>query len=445
MRMMVVAMKTKAAPAAVAIEKSASAFAATQKVIPGGVNSPVRAFGAVGGTPRFISRAEGAVVTDLDGNDYVDYVGSWGPLILGHKDERVAAAASKALGRGWSYGAPTEVETHLAEQIIRDFASIEKVRFVNSGTEAVMSAIRLSRGATGRDVIVKCEGCYHGHVDALLVKAGSGLATFGAPSSAGVPAPVTATTMVVPYNDLDAARTAFESCGDQIAAFLIEPIAGNMGCVPPADGYLSGLRSLCDRHRALLIFDEIITGYRVSLGGGQKLYGIRPDLTCLGKIIGGGMPVGAYGGRADLMDQLSPLGPVYQAGTLSGNPLAMAAGLATLQALHEPEVYPKLDTLSKRLVEGLKLAAREAGVDTFHTRVGSMSGMFFQPGPVRNYADASRSDTKKYAAFFHAMLERGHYFAPSQFETTFVSTAHTDEQIGATIAAAREAFANMAK
>lgn len=420
--------------------KSQAAFSAALKVLAGGVNSPVRAFGAIGGVPRFIAKAKGALLTDLDGNDYIDYVCSWGPLILGHADERVAAAASKVLGKGWSYGAPTEAETRLAERITEDFPSIERLRFVSSGTEAAMSAVRLARGFTGRDIVVKCEGCYHGHEDALLVKAGSGLATFGTPSSAGVPAAMAANTLVVPYNNIAAAREAFETYGPQIAAFLVEPVAGNMGCVPPGDGYLAALRTLCDEAGTLLIFDEVITGYRVALGGAQEVFGVRPDLTCLGKIIGGGMPVGAYGGRADIMEKLSPVGPVYQAGTLSGNPLAMAAGLATLEALHEPGTYGKLDALAMRLADGLRDAAAAAGIPAFVTRVGSMCTVFFQPGPVTDYATAARSDTKAYAQFVHAMLERGVYLPPSQFETFFVSTAHTEEQINQTLAAAAEAL-----
>jgi len=419
-------------------EKSQAAFTAALKVLAGGVDSPVRAFGAVGGVPRFIAKGKGSVISDLDGNDYVDYVCSWGPLILGHADERVAAAASKVLGKGWSYGTPTEAETRLAERIVSDYPSIERLRFVSSGTEAVMSAVRLARGFTGRELVVKCEGCYHGHVDALLVKAGSGLATFGTPSSAGVPPAMTAGTLVVPYNDLEAARRVLEAHGSRIAAFLVEPVAGNMGCVPPKDGYLVGLRHLCDDAGVLLVFDEVITGYRVSVGGAQGCYGVAPDLTCLGKVIGGGMPVGAYGGRADIMDQLSPVGPVYQAGTLSGNPLAMAAGLATVDALHEPDVYEKLDALAARLVYGLTTAAESAGVAACATRVGSMCTLFFQPGPVTDYATAGRSDTKAYAAFFHGMLESGFYLPPSQFETFFVSTAHTEEQIDQTISAAAE-------
>lgn len=422
------------------IDKSKAAFEDARRVLAGGVNSPVRAFGGVGGTPLFIARAEGAELIDIDGNEYIDYVGSWGPMILGHADERVAAAASKALDKGWSYGAPTEIETRLAECIIGDFPSIEKIRFVNSGTEATMSAIRLARGFTGRDLIVKFEGCYHGHADALLVKAGSGLATFGTPSSAGVPASVTSCTIVLPYNDLAAVERVFAEQGGQVACVLIEPVAGNMGCVPPLPGYLAGLRECCTKHGALLIFDEVMTGYRVGPGGAQKLYEIVPDITCFGKIIGGGLPVGAYGARAEIMDKLSPLGPVYQAGTLSGNPLAMAAGLATLQAVHEEGFYTQLEMRASRLAEGLKAAATSAGVTFTQNRVGSMATLFFQAGPVTDWASAARSDTAAYARFFHAMLDRGVYLAPSQFEVMFVSMAHTFELIDATIAAAEEAF-----
>jgi glutamate-1-semialdehyde 2,1-aminomutase len=395
---------------------------------------------AVGGAPRFISGAQGALIKDLDGNQYIDYVGSWGPMILGHADERVGAALSKALRKGWSYGAPTELETRLGERIVDDFPSIELVRLVTSGTEATMSAIRLARGYTGRDLVVKCEGCYHGHVDALLVSAGSGLATFGTPSSAGVTEGMTSGTLVVPYNDLQAAGEVFDTHGEQIAAFIVEPIAGNMGCVPPRDGYLAGLGDLCSRYGALLVFDEVITGYRVGIGGAQQLYGVEPDLTCLGKIVGGGMPIGAYGGRVDIMEQLSPLGPVYQAGTLSGNPLAVAAGLTTIEALHESGVYADLDRVSGRLAEGLSAGAREAGLEVYQTRVGSMLGMFFQAGPVVDYQSAMKSDTKRYACFFHAMLDGGVYLAPSQYETMFVSLAHTDEHIDKTIEMAGRAY-----
>jgi glutamate-1-semialdehyde 2,1-aminomutase len=422
------------------IDKSQAAQAAALKTLIGGVNSPVRAFKAVGGTPRWIAKAKGAIITDIDGNDYIDYVGSWGPMILGHADERISAAASKTLDKGWSYGAPTELETRLAESIVGDFPSIRRIRFVNSGTEATMSAIRLARGFTGRELIVKCEGCYHGHVDSLLVKSGSGLATFGTASSAGVPEAVAASTLVVPFNSLEAAASVFAEHGPRIAAFLVEPVAGNMGVVPPAEGYLAGLRKLCDAHDVLLIFDEVMTGYRVGLGGAQGLYGVNPDLTCLGKIVGGGLPVGAYGGRAEIMEKLSPLGPVYQAGTLSGNPLAMAAGLATLEALHQPGQYEKLEMLSAHLEQGWRSATEQAGVPAYFTRVGSMMCLFFQEGPVSDYSSAARSDTKLYARFFHAMLNRGVYLAPSQFEAVFVSLAHTPELIDQTVAAAASAF-----
>jgi glutamate-1-semialdehyde 2,1-aminomutase len=361
-------------------------------------------------------------------------------MILGHADERVAAAASKILGKGWSFGAPTEAETRLAEQIVADVPSIERIRFVNSGTEATMSAIRLARGFTGRELIVKCEGCYHGHADALLVKGGSGLATFGTPSSAGVPDSATAATLVIPYNSLEEANRVFAQHGSRIAGILVEPVAGNMGCVPPLQGYLDQLRRLCDQHGALLIFDEVMTGFRVHLGGAQGLYGARPDLTCLGKIVGGGFPVGAYGGRAEIMGKLSPEGPVYQAGTLSGNPLAMAAGRATLQALHEEGVYEQLEARSEKLAEGLAAAAAKSGITTCQNRVGSMMTVFFQAGPVVDWTTAARSDAAAFGKFFHAMLARGVYLPPSQYEALFVSLAHTDEQIDETIAAAEEAF-----
>ncbi|MBN1346063.1 MAG: glutamate-1-semialdehyde 2,1-aminomutase [Phycisphaerae bacterium] len=423
--------------------KSEEAYRSSCRVLPGGVNSPVRAFGGVGGTPRFIEKAKGAILTDLDGNEYIDYVGSWGPLILGHADDRVVAAVSKALCHGSSFGAPTVRETRLAELVIAGVPSIEKVRFVNSGTEATMSAIRLARGYTGRDVVIKVEGCYHGHVDALLVSAGSGATTFGTPSSPGVPEGVTSATVVIRFNSLDAARAVFAEHGDRIACLVVEPIAGNMGCIPPADGYLQGLGDLCRAHGALYILDEVMTGFRVGYGGAQGLYGLRPDLTCLGKIIGGGLPVGAFGGRAEIMDRLSPLGPVYQAGTLSGNPLAMAAGIAMLEALGDPGVYNDLEARSARLAEGLEQAARGAGVPTFHTRVGSMMCTFFTDGPVTDYTSAKRCDTEAYGRFFHSMLEGGVYLAPSQFECAFVSTAHTDELIARTIEAAKEAFASI--
>ncbi|MBN1491063.1 MAG: glutamate-1-semialdehyde 2,1-aminomutase [Phycisphaerae bacterium] len=420
--------------------RSGQAFEAARAVLAGGVNSPVRAFGAVGGTPRFIAKASGAILTDVDGNTYIDYVGSWGPMILGHADSRVVAAVDKALARGSSFGAPTEQETRLAELVVSAFPSIERIRFVNSGTEATMSAIRLARGFTGRDLIVKCIGCYHGHVDALLVQAGSGPTTFGTPSSAGIPQAVVGQTLTIPYNDLAAAGEAFEAFPGQIAALLVEPVAGNMGVVPPAPGFLEGLRALCDKAGTLLIFDEVITGFRVAFGGAQEAFGVRPDITCLGKIIGGGLPVGAYGAREEIMAKLTPGGPVYQAGTLSGNPLAMAAGVATLEALAEPGVYERLEATSAALAEALAATARAAGLPTVHTRVGSMLCTFMTTGPVTDCASALRSDTKAYAAFFHAMLERGVYLAPAQFESMFVSLAHTAEHIERTAIAAEEAF-----
>ena len=420
--------------------KSKAAFEAAGRVMPGGVNSPVRAFRGVGGTPRVIAKAKGAVITDVDGNSYIDYVGSWGPLILGHADERVVAAIDKAAAKGCSFGAPTEAETQLAELIVSRVPSIEMVRMVNSGTEAGMSAIRLARGYTGRDKIIKFEGCYHGHSDALLVQAGSGAMTFGSPSSPGVPAGTVADTLVLSYNDLDAVEAALSEHGKQMAAVLVEPIAGNMGCILPNTGYLEGLRRLCTEHDVLLIFDEVMTGFRVAPGGTQQLYGVQPDLTCLGKIVGGGLPVAAYGGRREIMEQVSPVGAVYQAGTLSGNPLGMAAGIATLHALAEEGVYESLEASAAKLAQGLRSAAAGAGVATRHTRVGSMMCTFFSSEPVTDFASAGRCDTRAYAVFFHAMLDRGVYLAPSQFECLFVSLAHTDEQIEETIAAAAEAF-----
>ena len=410
-------------------------------MIPGGVNSPVRAFGAVGGVPRFIERGQGAYLFDADGNRTIDHVCSWGPLILGHADGRVVEAIRRAAELGSSFGAPTQAETRLAEAVCRRFASIEKVRFVNSGTEATMSALRLARAATGRDLVVKCRGCYHGHVDSLLVQAGSGAMTLGVPSSPGVPASLAATTVLIDYNDLASAAAAMAAHAGRVAAIIVEPVAGNMGVIPPADGYLAGLRRLCNDAGSLLILDEVITGFRLAPGGAQEFYGVAADLTCLGKIIGGGLPVGAYGGPARLMDQLAPDGPVYQAGTLSGNPLAMAAGLVTLNALAQPGVYDRLESLAARLAEGLTRAARDGGVPVTLNRVGSMMTGFFHPGPVTSYRAAADSDTDRYRRFFHAMLERGVYLAPSQFEAMFVSTAHSDADIDRTIAAAAESLA----
>jgi len=412
-------------------------------VLVGGVNSPVRAFNGVGGDPFFVASGKGAHITDADGNDLIDYVLSWGPLVLGHAFPSVVEAVTKAMGRGASFGIPTEMEIRLAEKVIKLVPSIEKVRLVTSGTEATMSAIRLARGYTGRDVIIKAEGCYHGHADGLLVKAGSGLTTLGTPTSPGVPANYAACTLNMPYNDLDAARTIFEARGDEIACIIIEPVAGNMGVVLPEPGYLQGLRDLTKQYGALLIFDEVMTGFRVALGGAQARYGVTPDLTVLGKVIGGGLPVGAYGGPAAIMDRLSPLGPVYQAGTLSGNPLACAAGMATLEALEKPGVFEGIENSMKTLCAGLGAAAKAAGVPVYQTQVGSMACMFFHDGPVTNYTQATASSTGKYSKFFWGMLQRGVYLAPSQFEAAFMSSAHTDADIAKTIEAAEAALKDL--
>ena len=418
------------------MERSESLFAAAQSLIPGGVNSPVRAFRGVGGTPFFVARAEGARISDVDGRTYIDFLGSWGPLILGHAAPALVEALTDAVRRGTSYGAPTGGEVEMAQVISRAMPAVEMLRLVSSGTEAAMSAIRLARGATGRDAIVKFDGCYHGHADSLLVKAGSGGATFGVPDSLGVPSALAALTIALPFNDLDAVRRTFAARGAEIAAVIVEPVAGNMGVVPPAPGFLAGLAEITRQHGALLIFDEVITGFRVAPGGAQALYGVRPDLTCLGKIIGGGLPVGAYGGRRDLMERVSPLGGVYQAGTLSGNPLAVAAGLATLRALADPAVYARLEALGARMARGLEDAAARAGVPVTVNRVGSMLTAFFTDAPVTDYASARRSDTKRYARYFHAMLERGVFLAPSQFEAAFVSLAHTEADLDAAADAA---------
>jgi glutamate-1-semialdehyde 2,1-aminomutase len=463
--------KPKAPPARYA--KSEKLFADAVKLMPGGVSSPVRSFKSVGATPVFIKEGKGARLTDVDNHTYIDYVLSYGPLIAGHCPQPVRAAVAKQIDKGSSYGCSNEYEILLARAIAAAMPNVPMVRFVNSGTEATMSALRLARGATRRDIIVKCAGCYHGHVDALLVEAGSGATTHGHPSSPGIPEGITHNTALVPFNDLDAAARIFEKVGDKIAAFVLEPICGNIGVVPPLPGYLEGLRDLCDKYGTLLVFDEVMTGFRVALGGAQGLYGIRPDLTCLGKIIGGGLPVGAYGGRPELMNQVSPAGPVYQAGTLSGNPLSMAAGIATLSLLDDaaaattgaPSPYTQLESLSARLEEGLKEAAAAAGVPIALQRVGSMLTPFFlsqaqaasaaaadssvalgstAPTPgvpvIKNYADALQCDTQAYARFFRAMLDRGIMLPPSQFEAWFVSTAHTEADIDETIAAAREAF-----
>lgn len=423
--------------------QSTRLFERARKVIPGGVNSPVRAFKAVGRDPLFIDRAEGCTLVDADGNRYIDYVGSWGPMILGHSHPKVVEAIREAAGRGTSYGAPTASEIELAERVCEAFPNIESVRMVSSGTEATMSAIRLARGFTGRDKILKFEGCYHGHADSLLVAAGSGVATLGIPSSPGVPADFARHTLTAAYNDLAQVKALVEEHGTDVAAIILEPIAGNMGCVPPQAGFLEGLRALCDRHGMLLIIDEVMTGFRVAFGGAQQLYGVRGDLVCLGKIIGGGLPVGAFGGRRDIMQSLAPEGAVYQAGTLSGNPLAMSAGLATLKLLGEEGVYEQLEQSGAYLADGLRQAARAAGVTSCLQRVGSMFCSYFQAGPVHSFADACNSDTKAFAAFFGHMLDLGVHLAPSQFEAGFISLAHTREDLDRTIEAAGRALRAM--
>ncbi|NMG35357.1 glutamate-1-semialdehyde 2,1-aminomutase [Azoarcus sp. TTM-91] len=418
-------------------------FQRAQRTIPGGVNSPVRAFRSVGGTPRFIERAEGARVWDADGKAYVDYVGSWGPAITGHAHPAIVEAVREAALRGLSFGAPTESEVEMAERICALLPSVEMVRLVSSGTEATMSAIRLARGFTGRDAIVKFEGCYHGHADSLLVKAGSGLLTFGNPSSGGVPADFAHHTIVLDYNDLEQVETAFKARGREIAAVIVEPVAGNMNLVKPAPGFLEGLRRLCDEYGAVLIFDEVMTGFRVGPRGAQGLYGIVPDLTTLGKVIGGGMPVGAFGGRRDIMEKIAPLGPVYQAGTLSGSPVAVAAGLASLKLIEAPGFYAALGARTAALAAGLADAAREHGVAFSADTVGGMFGVYFSARPPASSADVMASDRERFNRFFHAMLDAGHYFAPSAFEAGFVSAAHTEGDIAATVAAAREVFAKL--
>ncbi|PYN75229.1 MAG: glutamate-1-semialdehyde-2,1-aminomutase [Candidatus Rokuibacteriota bacterium] len=420
---------------------SKSLFEAACRRIPGGVNSPVRAFGGVGGEPFFVARGEGARIWDVEGRSYLDFLGSWGPLILGHAAPTVVAAVTEAAARGTSYGAPTALEVEMAEAITAAYPSIELVRLVSSGTEAALSAIRVARGATGRELLLKFDGCYHGHSDSLLVKAGSGGATFSIPDSAGVPAPLAQLTLTAAFNDLDGVRAIFRERGRKIAAVIVEPVAGNMGVVPPRPGFLEGLRELTQAHDAVLIFDEVITGFRVAYGGAQELYGVQPDLTCLGKIIGGGLPVGAYGGSRSLMNHVAPLGAVYQAGTLSGNPLAVAAGLATLARLRDREVYRRLEALGSELERGLRDAAAKANVPLTVNRVGSMLTAFFCDGAVTDYASAKRADTKRYARYFHAMLERGVFLAPSQFEAAFVSLAHTDADIALAGRAAAEALA----
>jgi glutamate-1-semialdehyde 2,1-aminomutase len=421
-------------------KRSEQLFEEALRYLPGGVDSPVRAFKAVGGTPLFIKRGRGSRVYDEDGNEFIDYVGSWGPLILGHANPRVVRALKKAVQSGTSFGAPTELETTLAKLICEAMPSIEMVRFVSSGTEAAMSAIRLARAFTGRNKVVKFAGCYHGHSDGLLAKAGSGMATLSISGSPGVPAEITSDTLVAPYNNPEKVEQFFKQFGAQIAAVIVEPIAGNMGVVLPQPGFLEGLRSLTRKSRALLIFDEVITGFRVAYGGAQKLYKIAPDLTCLGKIIGGGLPVGAYGGRKDIMEMVSPSGEVYQAGTLAGNPLAMTAGIETLTVLKRGSAYQELEKKASVLQKGVVEAADNAGVDVQLPRIGSMFTLFFTKGPVTDYENAAKSDTNLYSKFFHRMLSQGVYFPPSQFEAAFVSLAHTYKDIGETISAAEKAF-----
>ena len=416
-----------------------------EMLIPGGVNSPVRAFRAVGGDPLFVVRGQGSHIWDADSNEYIDYIGSWGPLILGHAAPVVIDALTAAMRNGTSFGASTPAEADLAELVISAFPHMQKIRFVSSGTEATMSAIRLARAYTKRKFIVKFEGCYHGHADALLVKAGSGVATLGIPGSAGVPEEFTQFTLALPYNDTDALEEAFKKFKGQVACVIIEPVVGNMGCVPPARGYLEAVRAVTSNDGAVLIFDEVMTGFRLAFGGAQELYTIKPDLTTMGKIIGGGLPVGAYGGASEIMDLVAPLGPMYQAGTLSGNPLAMAAGYAQLRYLKEHrDVYAKLDRLSSELVAGVAAAAKSAGVPMTHNRVGSMFTWFFTPGPVTDWDSASKSDTKAFGRFFRNMLDAGIYLPPAQYEAAFLGAAHTEEDVKKTIAAAKQAFAMVA-
>ncbi|MGB1848673.1 MAG: glutamate-1-semialdehyde 2,1-aminomutase [Litorivicinaceae bacterium] len=422
------------------MSRSEQLFKRASQSIAGGVNSPVRAFRAVGGTPVFFSRAEGPYLYDADGKQYIDYIGSWGPMIAGHANPRVLQAVRDAIENGLSFGAPTAIETEMAELVKSFFPSMERLRFCSSGTEATMSAIRLARGFTGRDTIVKFEGCYHGHSDSLLVKAGSGALTFGVPSSPGVPADLAKHTMNLPFNDLNAATKFFEKRGDSIACVIIEPITGNMNMILPQPGYLEGLRALCDQFGVVLIFDEVMTGFRVAMGGAQALKGIRPDLTSLGKIIGGGMPVGAFGGRQDIMDMLAPLGPVYQAGTLSGNPVAMAAGIATLSELSQPGFYDVLNAATERFVSGMVSAASDAGVSIQGVSRGGMFGLFFADQPVNSFAEVTACDEEVFKRFFHLMLDRGIYLAPSMYEAGFVSSKHSESVISTTLAAAKEAF-----
>ncbi|MFM5820888.1 MULTISPECIES: glutamate-1-semialdehyde 2,1-aminomutase [Aeromonas] len=427
------------------MSKSDQLFEQARQTIPGGVNSPVRAFNGVGGTPRFIDHADGAYLYDVDGQAYVDYIGSWGPMLLGHNHPAIKAAVIKAVEKGLSYGAPTEIEVLMAEKVRQIVPSMEQVRMVNSGTEATMSAIRLARGYTGRDKIVKFEGCYHGHADSLLVKAGSGALTLGQPNSPGVPADFAKHTLTCVYNDLDSVREAFTQYGSEIACIIVEPVAGNMNCIPPVPGFLEGLRAICDEFGALLILDEVMTGFRVSLRGAQGHYNIDPDLTTLGKIIGAGMPVGAFGGKKKVMQHIAPTGPVYQAGTLSGNPVAMAAGLAMLDLLLEPGLYDRLSAKTARVAEGLKAAAAKHGIPLAITYVGGMFGFFFTEEPeITRYEQVTRCDMERFKRFYHLMLEEGVYLAPSAYEAGFLSLAHGDKEIEHTLAAAERSFAKLA-
>ena len=424
--------------------RSADLFKRAQEFIPGGVNSPVRAFKGVGGTPLFIKKAEGAYLIDEDDQRYIDYVGSWGPMITGHADKDILDVVRNRLDLGLSYGAPTSLETEMAELLCELVPSMEKVRMVNSGTEATMSAIRLARGYTGRDKIVKFEGCYHGHSDSLLVKAGSGALTFGVPTSPGVPADFAQHTLTLTFNDIQGVRECFKELGDQIACIIVEPVAGNMNCIPPQAGFLEALREVCTESGALLIFDEVMTGFRVALGGAQQHYTIDPDLTTLGKIVGGGLPVGAFGGKAEFMDKLSPLGPVYQAGTLSGNPLAMAAGLALLKKIRQTDFHKHLNTYAERLTQGLEERAKIAGIPFMTQQVGGMFGLFFtEQTAVHNFAEATACDQDRFNAFFHAMLKAGVYLAPSAYEAGFISSAHQEKELQATLTAAEKAFASL--
>jgi glutamate-1-semialdehyde 2,1-aminomutase len=425
-------------------KNSQQLFNEAQEVIPGGVNSPVRAFNSVGGTPLFIKKAQGAYIFDADGKKYVDYVGSWGPMILGHNHPAILEAVIETAQNGLSFGAPTELEITMAEKVREIVPSMERLRMVSSGTEATMSAIRLARGFTGRDKILKFEGCYHGHADSLLVKAGSGMLTMGVPSSPGIPEDVAKHTLTVSFNDIDQVKEIFEKFGNEIACIIVEPVAGNMNCIPPVAGFLEGLRAICDQYKSVLIFDEVMTGFRVALGGAQAHYNILPDLTTLGKVIGGGMPVGAFGGKKEIMDYIAPVGPVYQAGTLSGNPIAMAAGLASLNELCKGNKHQQLSDATEKLAMGLKAAAERNGVSLAINYVGAMFGFFFtEEDNITSFAQATACDAEKFNRFFHLMLEEGVYLAPSSFEAGFVSTAHGEDEIAFTLAAADRCFAQL--